>query len=137
VADGQEQERPDSGEKARLPQPEGSLFHPPVPLRQGPLPPRTVPYSICPLPAASMLDRLIHHNDQIPLTSNSLTRFHSRAPPNISVREYLVRIARYTNVEPCCLLILLPYVDKGALFFPAFSLPSSPARSGRTDQGAC
>lgn len=60
-----------------------------------------------------MLDRLIEHNDRIPLTPNSLTRFHSRAPPSIGVRDYLLRIARYTNVEPCCLLILLPYVDKG------------------------
>lgn len=68
-----------------------------------------------------MLDRLIEHNDRIPLTSNSLTRFHSRAPPNITVRDYLLRIAKYTNVEPCCLLILLPYVDKGK-----FPLPSSP-----------
>lgn len=54
------------------------------------------------------------HNDRIPLTPTGLTRFHSRAPPSINVRDYLLRIARYTNVEPCCLLILLPYVDKGA-----------------------
>ena len=60
-----------------------------------------------------MLDRLMAHNDRIPLTPSSLTRFHSRAPPSINVRDYLLRIARYTNVEPCCLLMLLPYVDKG------------------------
>lgn len=66
--------------------------------------------------AASMLDRLMSHNDRIPLTPTGLTRFHSRAPPSINVRDYLLRIARYTNVEPCCLLILLPYVDKGARF---------------------
>lgn len=64
--------------------------------------------------AASMLDRLLSHNDRIPLTPTGLTRFHSRAPPSINVKDYLLRIARYTNVEPCCLLILLPYVDKGA-----------------------
>ena len=63
--------------------------------------------------SASMLDRLLSHNDRIPLTPTGLTRFHSRAPPSINVRDYLLRIARYTNVEPCCLLILLPYVDKG------------------------
>lgn len=71
---------------------------------------------------AAMLDRLIEHNDRIPLTSTSLTRFHSRAPPNISVRDYLLRIAKFTNVEACCLLILLPYVDKGQ-FPPSFRLP--------------
>ena len=54
-----------------------------------------------------MLTQLIAHNDQIPLTPTSLTRFHSRAPPGISVRDYLERIARYTNVEHSSLLILL------------------------------
>ncbi|GAA5915128.1 hypothetical protein JCM6882_008487 [Rhodosporidiobolus microsporus] len=73
---------------------------------------------------SSMLDRLIEHNDRIPLTPNSLTRFHSRAPPNISVKDYLIRIARYTNVEPCCLLILLPYVDKVCARLNTFTVSS-------------
>ncbi|BGP17995.1 Pho80p cyclin [Rhodosporidiobolus nylandii] len=73
---------------------------------------------------SSMLDRLIQHNDRIPLSPDSLTRFHSRAPPNISVRDYLVRIARFTNVEPCCLLMLLPYVDKVCARLPTFTISS-------------
>ncbi|SCV73718.1 BQ2448_6148 [Microbotryum intermedium] len=73
---------------------------------------------------ASMLDRLIQHNDRIPLTPSSLTRFHSRAPPSINVKDYLVRIARYTNVEPCCLLILLPYVDKVCARMTTFTISS-------------
>lgn len=73
---------------------------------------------------ASMLDRLIAHNDRIPLTSGALTRFHSRAPPTINVLSYLLRIARYTNVEPCCLLILLPYVDKVCARLPSFTISS-------------
>ncbi|GJN92723.1 hypothetical protein Rhopal_005759-T1 [Rhodotorula paludigena] len=71
-----------------------------------------------------MLDRLIEHNDRIPLTSTSLTRFHSRAPPNISVRDYLLRIAKFTNVEACCLLILLPYVDKVCARLSSFTISS-------------
>ena len=58
------------------------------------------------------------HNDQIPLSpcvrpaprtpaltltlpapSESLTRFHSRSAPGISILEYLRRIIRFTNVE--------------------------------------
>lgn len=74
--------------------------------------------------AASMLGRLITHNDRIPLTPTSLTRFHSRAPPAISVRDYLLRIARYTNVEPVCLLILLHYVDKVCTRLPTFTISS-------------
>ncbi|GAA5986573.1 hypothetical protein JCM11641_003679 [Rhodosporidiobolus odoratus] len=73
---------------------------------------------------SSMLDRLIAHNDRIPLSPDSLTRFHSRAPPNITVRDYLVRIQRYTNVEPCCLLILLPYVDKVCAKMTDFTISS-------------
>ncbi|KAM0751050.1 cyclin-domain-containing protein [Meredithblackwellia eburnea MCA 4105] len=73
---------------------------------------------------SSMLDRLISHNDRIPLTPTSLTRFHSRAPPSITVRDYLLRIARYTNVESVCLLILLHYVDKVCARMPTFTISS-------------
>ena len=66
---------------------------------------------------ANMLERLIAHNDKIPLLpyvlfylvisfiflsvmpSESLTRFHSRAVPNISVLDYLRRIIKWTKVE--------------------------------------
>lgn len=71
-----------------------------------------------------MLDRLIQHNDLIPLTQTSLTRFHSRAPPGISVHDYLLRITRYTNVEACCLLILLYYIDKITEKLAAFTISS-------------
>ena len=46
-----------------------------------------------------MLNLLIQHNDQVILTPDALTRFHSRAPPGISVIEYLRRIVKYTNME--------------------------------------
>ncbi|KAG9302328.1 hypothetical protein G9A89_008820 [Geosiphon pyriformis] len=61
---------------------------------------------------ADMLGRLIAHNDQIPLTPSNLTRFHSRAPPTISIADYLRRIIRYTSVERVCLLIILIYIDR-------------------------
>ena len=46
-----------------------------------------------------MLNMLMEHNDQVVLTPESLTRFHSRAAPGISVEEYLKRIVKYTNME--------------------------------------
>ncbi|KAH9816081.1 cyclin-domain-containing protein [Melampsora americana] len=61
---------------------------------------------------ASMLNRLISHNDRIPLTSDSLTRFHSRSPPLISIQDYLNRILKYINLEPICILSILPYIDR-------------------------
>lgn len=48
---------------------------------------------------AHMLDLLCQHNDQVVLTPDALTRFHSRAPPNITVIDYLRRIVKYTNSE--------------------------------------
>ncbi|KAF9435785.1 hypothetical protein BGZ76_005540 [Entomortierella beljakovae] len=61
---------------------------------------------------ADMLCRLTAHNDQIPLTSANLTRFHSRAPPQISVFDYLRRIVKYTSLERSCLLVVLIYIDR-------------------------
>lgn len=48
---------------------------------------------------AHMLDLLCQHNDQVVLTPEALTRFHSRAPPGITVIDYLRRIVKYTNLE--------------------------------------
>ncbi|KAJ3052523.1 hypothetical protein HK097_006125 [Rhizophlyctis rosea] len=59
-----------------------------------------------------MLHRLTTHNDQIPLHPSTLTRFHSRAPPAISISDYLRRIVKYASVENVCLLILLIYIDR-------------------------
>lgn len=62
-----------------------------------------------------MLTRLLEHNDRLPLPAQrgqSLTRFHSRAIPSITVRDYLVRIARYTPLEKVCVLLVLVYIDR-------------------------
>ncbi|KAG8843442.1 hypothetical protein FRB96_004039 [Tulasnella sp. 330] len=73
---------------------------------------------------SDMIDRLIVHNDQIPLQSDGLTRFHSRSPPSISVRDYLARIVRYANVEKSCLLITLHYIDQICARLPKFTITS-------------
>lgn len=54
-----------------------------------------------------MLELLIRHNDQVVLTPDALTRFHSRAAPGISVVEYLRRIVKYTNMEVSHASVLL------------------------------
>ena len=59
-----------------------------------------------------MLNTLIKHNDQIPLHSQQLTRFHSKQPPNISVHDYFVRICKYASIENPSLVCLLVYIDK-------------------------
>lgn len=46
-----------------------------------------------------MLELLCQHNDQVLLTPDALTRFHSRASPGITIVDYLRRIVKYTNLE--------------------------------------
>ncbi|KAH7909954.1 cyclin-domain-containing protein [Hygrophoropsis aurantiaca] len=73
---------------------------------------------------ADMLDRLIAHNDRIPLLPESLTRFHSRTAPGISILDYLRRIIKFTKVEKSCLLLTLHYVDQMCSRMPLFTLSS-------------
>jgi len=61
---------------------------------------------------ADMVERITVYNDQLPLLPEGVTRFHSRAPPGISVRDYLRRVVRYANVEKCCLLMILVFIDR-------------------------
>ncbi|KAJ3758846.1 cyclin-domain-containing protein [Lentinula raphanica] len=73
---------------------------------------------------ADMLERLMSHNDRIPLQPESLTRFHSRSAPGISILDYLKRIVRFTKVEKACLLITLHYIDQICARVPLFTLSS-------------
>jgi len=73
---------------------------------------------------ADMLQRIITHNDHVPLSPEALTRFHSRTPPSISVLEYLRRIVKYTKVEKSCLLITLHYIDQICSRRPTFMISS-------------
>ncbi|KAF5388787.1 hypothetical protein D9757_005674 [Collybiopsis confluens] len=73
---------------------------------------------------ADMLQRLMTHNDRIPLQPEGLTRFHSRSAPTISVLDYLKRIVKFTKVEKSCLLITLHYIDQICARVPLFTLTS-------------
>lgn len=73
---------------------------------------------------ADIIMQLIEHNDKLPLTPSGLTRFHSRAPPAISVHDYLSRIVRYTSLEKTSLLSTVIYVDRLCSAFPAFVVSS-------------
>ncbi|BFZ57998.1 Pho80p cyclin [Savitreella phatthalungensis] len=73
---------------------------------------------------SDMIRQLIHHNDRLPLTPSGLTRFHSRAPPGISVADYLSRIVRYTSLEKVCLLSTVIYIDRLCGAFPSFVVSS-------------
>jgi len=71
-----------------------------------------------------MLQRLMTLNDQIPVTPESITRFHSAAVPPIPILDYLRRIVRFTKVEKTCLLSVMHYIDQICVRLPAFTLRS-------------
>ncbi|PSN68437.1 cyclin-domain-containing protein, partial [Corynespora cassiicola Philippines] len=73
---------------------------------------------------SDMLMELVRLNDGFPLRDGHLTRFHSRAPPGISVRDYLFRLIVHATLSPPILLSMVFYVDKLCTMYPAFTISS-------------
>ena len=73
---------------------------------------------------SSMLMELIRYNDAIPLKDGHLTRFHSRAPPGISVADYLQRLTTHATLSPPILLSMVYYIDRLCALYPAFTITS-------------
>ncbi|TKA25518.1 hypothetical protein B0A50_05379 [Salinomyces thailandicus] len=73
---------------------------------------------------ANMLMELIRLNDQIPLRDGRLTRFHSRAPPGISVSDYLQRLIQHATLSPPIMLSMVYYIDRLCALYPAFTINS-------------
>lgn len=73
---------------------------------------------------SNMLMELIRFNDKIPLKDGRLTRFHSRAPPGISVIDYLQRLTTHATLSPPILLSMVYYIDRLCALYPAFTISS-------------
>jgi Cyclin len=73
---------------------------------------------------SSMLMELIRYNDALPLRDGHLTRFHSRAPPTISVLDYLQRLTTHATLSPPILLSMVFYIDRLCALYPAFTISS-------------
>lgn len=71
-----------------------------------------------------MLLELIRLNDRIPLRDGRLTRFHSRAPPGISVSDYLQRLIHHATLSPPILLSMVWYIDRLCQLYPIFTINS-------------
>ncbi|KAI8983648.1 hypothetical protein BDB01DRAFT_722701 [Pilobolus umbonatus] len=64
---------------------------------------------------ADLIESIIETNDKLILssnTANSVTYFHSRTVPTISIYNYLMRILRFTPFSNEVLLSLLIYFDR-------------------------
>ena len=73
---------------------------------------------------SNMLLELIRFNDEIPLKDGRLTRFHSRAPPGIGVKDYLLRLTTHATLSPPILLSMVYYIDRLCALYPAFTISS-------------
>lgn len=79
---------------------------------------------------ARMLSSIVSINDARTsldvkyLNSESLTRFHSRTPPQISIYNYLLRLAHYSSLENCVLIATVYYIDLLTRKYPLFALNS-------------
>lgn len=69
-------------------------------------------------------DRYINSGVDSSLSSENLTRFHSRAPPSISVYDYLIRLAKYSSLENAVLIIAVYYIDLLLNTYKNFNLNS-------------
>lgn len=73
---------------------------------------------------STMLMELVRFNDDIPLKDGRLTRFHSRAPPGISIKDYLQRLTTHATLSPPILLSMVYYIDRLCALYPAFTISS-------------
>jgi hypothetical protein len=71
-----------------------------------------------------LLNRIITHNDKVPITSQTITRFHSRQVTPITINDYLRRIYKYVIVEQAVLLMIVVFVDRMTKVYPNFILNS-------------
>ncbi|KAA8916071.1 hypothetical protein TRICI_001775 [Trichomonascus ciferrii] len=73
---------------------------------------------------AGMLQELVGLNDKLPFNPDQLTRFHSRAPPGISIYDYLVRIVKFCSLEKSVLLAMIYYIDLLCTTYATFNINS-------------
>lgn len=77
-----------------------------------------------------MLSSIVKANDELTvidvkyLSNENLTRFHSRSPPQISIYNYLLRLAHYSSLENCVLIVTVYYIDLLTKKYPSFALNS-------------
>ncbi|KAF2398151.1 cyclin-domain-containing protein [Trichodelitschia bisporula] len=73
---------------------------------------------------ADMLMELVRINDPLPFQNDKLTRFHSRAPPGISVHDYLNRLIVHATLSAPILLSMVYYIDRLCALYPQFTISS-------------
>lgn len=71
-----------------------------------------------------VLNQLCDRNDHLPDSANGLSKFHALRPPNISIKDYLLRIAKYAACSGECFVLALVYIDRIIQSNPTFVVNS-------------
>lgn len=71
-----------------------------------------------------VLNQLCDRNDQLPDNANGLSKFHALRPPAISIKDYLLRIAKYAACSGECFVLALVYIDRIIQSNPTFVVNS-------------
>lgn len=61
---------------------------------------------------ADVLNRLCERNDRFMKNNTPVTRFHALRPPQITIKFYLQRIAKYSSCSEECFILALIYIDR-------------------------
>lgn len=66
---------------------------------------------------SSVIERAIQKNEYFSKTTTSrkndvVTIFHSSRAPNVSIRQYLERIFKYSSCSPSCFVVAYIYLDR-------------------------
>lgn len=73
---------------------------------------------------SSMMQELVTINDALPFNSDQLTRFHSRSPPGISIKDYLIRIIKFCSLEKSIVLSMIYFIDLLCTTYSTFNINS-------------
>jgi len=71
-----------------------------------------------------VLNQLCDRNDHLPDNANGLSKFHALRPPAISIKDYLLRIAKYAACSGECFVLALVYIDRIIQSNPTFVVNS-------------
>jgi len=71
-----------------------------------------------------VLNQLCARNDHLPDNTTGLSKFHALRPPAISIKDYLLRIAKYAACSGECFVLALVYIDRIIQSNPTFVVNS-------------
>jgi len=71
-----------------------------------------------------VLTEIVEKNDRTPFSSEKLTRFHSRAAPQISIKDYILRVVKFCKLEKAMLIVCLYLADLFTNSYVNFTLNS-------------